>query len=256
MRYAAGSFENIEIRTLRLTVKAQRDFREGVIESPAWPARFLLPDAKMAMKYRPAFAKMTIALAICALSTAADVPATRPSASAKGIKEQLIKWQKTIPTMDIDAVMRIYHSESDAEAAFARVMADWNLAECKLQKAVCEKWGSAVESAFAHLNGTDTLEDDQNSTVEIDGNNAVVSFQTTKIQPCPMIFMDGQWQIDIHSIYQKLGKDAADTAKYNRDMIPLFNDAAKDIASAKYSNGAAFLRDFQEKLDNLDVDAH
>jgi hypothetical protein len=206
------------------------------------------------MKFGMTCAGMTIAMAICALSMAADIPATQPSAPAKGPKEQLIEWQKTFASMDVDTAMPAYHTESDAEVALARVIADWAITESKVQGAVRDKWGAAVESAFAHVNDTDTMEDDQSSTVEIDGDRATISFKSTTIDPLPMILVDGQWRMDVHAMSQKLGKDVAATEKYDYQATSLLNDAAKDIASEKYPNAAAFLNDFQQKMDKLSVD--
>jgi hypothetical protein len=190
-----------------------------------------------------------------AVVTRADPPTTAPAANedpaAKEVRDTLVQWNKLSPTWTLAELRKIEHTENDREAIYSDYIAHEGWEECKVQKAVRDKWGSEAEAKFAHICTTDTIEDDQAADVTVDGNKAQVTFKAKEITPLPMIKIDGHWLLDMHTFFDQQSKDNADFDKNNVHTATLMKQAAADIAAGKFDDADAFLADFKTKFQAL-----
>jgi hypothetical protein len=189
-------------------------------------------------------------------TTRAEDPTTAPAgeadkAAVKQIRESLEHWNKACADWSLADVRKIYHTENEREATYADYVAHECWEDAKTQKLVRDKWGAEAEAKFAHIFGTDTLEDDLSADITVNGDHATVQWKTKDIQRTPMIKIDGNWVIDIHPIFQDALKNNPHVDENPLTTGKLMKQAATDIKDGKFDDADSFLADFKKNYDAL-----
>jgi hypothetical protein len=189
------------------------------------------------------------ALNLCALAVHADEQPTTQSADLPAVKEvrdKIVEWDKTYPTMSLEDVRKTFHTENDREAKYYDWMAHETWEGSKTEKAVRDKWGSDADAKYMHPQGGSTIEDDQVCTIKVDGDHAVASWKIENSQPLSMIKIDGHWLVDGHTMFEQGIKDNPNMDENTPSTARLMKKAREDIEAGKFDDADSFIADFQK----------
>jgi hypothetical protein len=184
-------------------------------------------------------------------NTPATAPVTADTPAVKELRDTLVQWNKVCSTWTEADFRKLYYTANARESTHTDYEARQDWEQGKTQQLVRDKWGPRAEAEFAHIYGTDTIEDDQTANITVTGDHATITWSGKDIEKTAMIKINGHWLMDMHATF---ARDLAEDPQAETDgvkMEALMKQAAADIVAGKFKNGDAFVDDFEKKYDAL-----
>ena len=171
---------------------------------------------------------------------------------AQSVRDTVKEWNKRAADMTIEEGRNLYEAKTDAEKKVADVMAEFDIAEAKLQKAVKTKWGDVAEKKIAEAFSRDALKDDDEADIVIKGDRAVMTFKNEALGRVLLVKSGGVWKVDCEAFVAEFrglvsNAEIADTA-----LTEIAKEMSKALASNSFPDFDALLTLLKKKVAALD----
>ena len=148
--------------------------------------------------YDPDVQSSRFKLVTAAIGLIATAAATGPVAQpdVQSVRDQLAAYTEAFPRQSAAEIRRAYDAPTAAVATFADRFVPGVWRSEQAMRAVRDRWGEAAERQLGHLIGMDTVADDRTATVQVDHDQARVTYADPYLGPDYLIRVHGRWLFD------------------------------------------------------------
>ncbi len=205
-------------------------------------------SAKRAMK-KTTNIGVVFCFAIWAGLAVADPASTEPSTTGTPA-QALLAWEDQYENSTADQVLSEYAVDTDQQRALARSFADASVAEAHLVKLARERWGADGEKAVALACATDTRADDVRAQATIDGDHAVVTFDSEQLGKFYLVRRQGAWKVDVAAYEKENGPNIALYIKADEQLTASIGAATVNLKAGKYGSYGELVAELNKALGN------